>query len=118
MPVAHSFVVFFDLRLNKQLSKQSRAGDLRRHRADCDAIVMYSYYLAGGLWVGVGGFSKVVASFNHVGGSFDLFMATIGGVWTIPSFRIRGYVLYVDWLDWICLMTTHVLQDTLAVLHK
>ena len=29
------------------------------------------------LWVGVGGFSKVVATFNHVGGSFNLFMATI-----------------------------------------
>ena len=27
-------------------------------------------------WVGVGGFSKVVAIFNHVGGSFNLFMAT------------------------------------------
>ena len=23
-----------------------------------------------------------------------------------------------DWLDWICLTTTHVLQDILAVLHK
>ena len=28
-------------------------------------------------WVGVGGlFSKVVATFNNVGGSFDLIMAT------------------------------------------
>ena len=28
-----------------------------------------------GGWV-VGGFSKVVATFNHVGGSFNIFMAT------------------------------------------
>ena len=38
--------------------------------------------------VGVGGFSKVVATFNHVGGSFNLFLATTGDVWIIPSFRI------------------------------
>ena len=29
-------------------------------------------------WVGVGGFSKVVATFNHVGGSFNLILATTG----------------------------------------
>ena len=46
-------------------------------------------------WVGVGGFSKVVATFNHVGGSFNLFMATTGDVWIIPSFRIWDYVLHV-----------------------
>ena len=33
-----------------------------------------------------GGFSKVVATFNHVGGSFNLFMATTGDDWIIPSF--------------------------------
>ena len=33
-----------------------------------------------------GGGSKVVATFNHVGGSFNLFMATTGDVWIIPSF--------------------------------
>ena len=37
---------------------------------------------------GDGEFSKVVATFNHVGGSFDLFMATTGNVWKIPSFQI------------------------------
>ena len=26
--------------------------------------------------------------------------------------------LKVGWLDWICLTTTHVLQDILAVLHR
>ena len=31
---------------------------------------------------------KVVTIFNHVGGSFNVFMATTGDVWTIPSFRI------------------------------
>ena len=35
--------------------------------------------------MGVGGFSKVVATFNHVGGSFNLFMATREDVWIIPS---------------------------------
>ena len=37
-PVARSFEVFFDLRLNKRLSKQS--GDLRRYRAHYDVTVM------------------------------------------------------------------------------
>ena len=46
--------------------------------------------------VGVGGFSKVVATFNHVGGSFNLSMATIRNVWMIPSFRIWDYVLHVE----------------------
>ena len=45
---------------------------------------------------GVGGFSKVVATFNHVGGPLNLFMATTGGVWIIQSFRIWGYVLHVE----------------------
>ena len=39
-PVTRSFGVFFDLCLNKRLSKQSWAGDLRRHRAHYDVIVM------------------------------------------------------------------------------
>ena len=39
-PVMQSFVVFFDLRPNKRLSKQY-AGDLRRHYAHYNATVMY-----------------------------------------------------------------------------
>ena len=40
-PVTRSFGVFFDLRLNKQLSKKNHeAGDLRRHRAHYDVTVM------------------------------------------------------------------------------
>ena len=31
-PVTRSFDVYFDLRLNKRLSKHREAGDLRRHR--------------------------------------------------------------------------------------
>ena len=42
-PVTRSFGVFFDLRLNKRLSKQFEAGYLRRHRAHYDIIVMWSY---------------------------------------------------------------------------
>ena len=42
-PVTRSFDVFFDLRLNKRLSEQSRreASDLRRHRAHYEVTVMY-----------------------------------------------------------------------------
>ena len=38
-PVTQSFDVFFDLRLNKRLSKRE-AGDLIRHRAHYDVTVM------------------------------------------------------------------------------
>ena len=40
--------------------------------------------------------SWVVATFNHVGGSFNLSMAATGDVWIIPSFRIWGYMLHVE----------------------
>ena len=39
-PVTRSFDVFFDLRLNKRLSKNRDAGDLRRHRVYYDVTVM------------------------------------------------------------------------------
>ena len=39
-PVTPSFDVFFDLRPNKRLSKQSWAGDLRRHRVYYDVTVI------------------------------------------------------------------------------
>ena len=41
--------------------------------------------------MGVGGFSKVVATFSHVGGSFNLFMATTGEVWIIPPFTLGQF---------------------------
>ena len=37
------FDVFFDLHLNKRLSKQPWAGDLRRQRGHYDVIVMAGY---------------------------------------------------------------------------
>ena len=41
IPVTRSFDVFFDMCLNKQLSKNNReAGDLRRYRAHYDIIVI------------------------------------------------------------------------------
>ena len=43
-PVTRSFDVFFDLRLNKQLSKQCEAGDLRRYRGHYDVIVMMTQF--------------------------------------------------------------------------
>ena len=39
-PVTRSFDVFFDLRLNKRLSKNREAGDLRRYRVHYDVTVM------------------------------------------------------------------------------
>ena len=39
-PVTRSFGIFFDLRLNKRLSKQSSRGELRRHLAHFDVTVM------------------------------------------------------------------------------
>ena len=54
-------------------------------------------------WWWFGGFSKVVATFNHVGGSFNLFKATTGGVWIIPSFRVWIYVLHVEHIT--CVIT-------------
>ena len=39
--VTRRFVVFFDLWLNKRLSKQSWAGDLRRHHTHYNITVMY-----------------------------------------------------------------------------
>ena len=52
-------------------------------------------------WVGVGGFSKVAATFNHVGGSLNLYKATTGDVWVIPSFRIWAYVLHVEHISYV-----------------
>ena len=39
-PVAQSFDVFFDLRPNRRFSKRGEAGDMKRHRAHYDVIVM------------------------------------------------------------------------------
>ena len=43
-PVMRSFDVFFDLRLNKRLSKQRDAGDLRRHRTHYDVTITQNVY--------------------------------------------------------------------------
>ena len=40
-PVTLSFEVFFDLCLNKRLSKQPEAGDMGRHRGHYDVNVMF-----------------------------------------------------------------------------
>ena len=47
------FDVFFDVSLNKQLHKQLRAGDLRRHDGHCDVTVMIM--LIGGIGKDSGG---------------------------------------------------------------
>ena len=46
-PVARGFDVFFDLRLNKPLSKHREAVDLRRHCTHYDVIVMLRLKLQG-----------------------------------------------------------------------
>ena len=53
------------------------------------------------MWVVVGGFSKVVATFNHVGGSLNLFIATIGDVWIIPFFSNLG-LCAACWARFMC----------------
>ena len=50
-----------------------------------------------------GGFYKVMATFNHVDGSFNLFMATTKDVWIIQSFQIWDYVVYVEHVS--CVIT-------------
>ena len=65
-------------------------------------ISQFSPNPSGLLWVEAGRFSKVVI-FNHVGGSFNLFMATTGDVWIIPSFRIWDHVLHVEHVS--CVIT-------------
>ena len=44
MPVTRGFGVFFDLRMNKRLSKQSEAGDLRHYRAQYNVTVMILFF--------------------------------------------------------------------------
>ena len=57
-PVTWSFVVLFDLRLNKRLGKQpmnGEAGDLRRRRAHYDVTVMTSCY------------HSIIQNLDHIG---------------------------------------------------
>ena len=62
---------------------------------------MLSTFRGWGMGVGVGvGGSMVVAIFKHVGASFNLFMATTGVVWIIPSFSNLGLCAAC----WACIM--------------
>ena len=55
-PVTRSFDIFFDLRMNNSWVNNGEAGDLRRHRAHYDVIVMKNALrFTGTLW---GGFSR------------------------------------------------------------
>ena len=60
----------------------------------------------------VGGFSMVVTIFNHVCGSFNLFMATTEDVLIIPAFRIWGCVLH---LEHISCVSTNWSQNKWAI---
>ena len=53
-PVTRSFDVFFDLRLKNAWVNNREAGDLRRHRAHFDVIVMYLSFIRV---LGAGGFA-------------------------------------------------------------
>ena len=53
-------------------------------------------------WVGVGGFSKVVATFNHVGGSFNLLLPPPGDVWIIPSEFSNLRLCTACWARFMC----------------
>ena len=52
------------------------------------------------VWVGVRAFSKVVVTFSHVGGSFNLSIATARWVWIIP-FWLWDNMLYVQHISWV-----------------
>ena len=57
-------------------------GEVRCGGGGGGGVVVVVWWWCGG-WVGGvgdGGFSKAVATFNHVGGSFNLLMATTGNV--------------------------------------
>ena len=63
-------------------------------------FICWNYSL---LWMGVRFFFKVVATFSHVGRSFNLFMASTRDSWIIPSFQIWDYVLHVEHVS--CVIT-------------
>ena len=72
---------------------------LRNYARHSLKIYACQRFMVDGGW----GLSKGVATFSHVGGFFNLVMATTAGVSIIPSFRIWGYVLYVEHIS--CVIT-------------
>ena len=78
--------------IQKHLHFNHKGTYIESECAACYPVFQQSLFPFSLLWVGFGGFSKVVATFNHMGRSFNLFMATTGDVWIIPSFRVWGYV--------------------------
>ena len=69
--------------------------------AQCWILIIHAFILYTCMWVGVGGFSNLVTTFNHVGGSFNLFVATTGDVRLIPTFSNFG--LYAAcWANFMC----------------
>ena len=85
-------------------------------RDDPTPVFMSLSWIKGGWGLGA---SKVVATFNHVGGSFNLFMVTTGDVWIIPSFRICYYVLHVVcadcWARFMCGQHQCVIPSPLSI---
>ena len=57
-------------------------------------ILFYSYIFSLLSWVGGGGFSKVVVTFSHVGGSFNL-------LWALPGLSNLG-LCAACWAHFIC----------------
>ena len=53
-------------------------------------------------------------AFPHIDSNFSA--VSWASVWYCVNGTLLGWV--GDWLDWVCLTTTHVLQDILAVLHR
>ena len=73
--------------------------DVSNHRKlDC----LFNSWLRLITRVRIGGFSKVVAIFNHVSGSFNIFMATTGDVWiTLRIFSNLG-LCAACWAHFMC----------------
>ena len=99
-PVTRSFDVFFDLRLNKRLSKQSQGwSDLRLNRAHCDVIVvcwknlLYSYRNLDSSFNTISIYNTHILVPNHL--SISENPQHIG---LIDRYIFRTWVLGVDWI--------------------
>ena len=69
------------------------------------ALILQGFQISPRNFVGggLGSFSKVVVTFDHVGRPFIFSSTNTGDVWIIPSFQIWGYVLHVEYVS--CVIT-------------
>ena len=83
-----------------ELTKTNYNFEVSTVPADC-LTLLGTRTSTGTVWVGALGLCKMVATFNHVGGSFNIIMGTTGDVWIIPSFRNFG-LCTACWARFMC----------------